>query len=41
MQMEREAGNHVEFVKPKPGFVLKTTRLADGMKTFINIAEVS
>ena len=37
-QMENQRGNDIQFVHPKPGFVLQTDIPATGMKAFINIS---
>ncbi|KAK3728891.1 hypothetical protein QZH41_010189 [Actinostola sp. cb2023] len=36
-QMEKERGMDIKFVNPEGGFVIKTTRVNDGIKVFVNI----
>merc|ERR1711962_570739 len=38
LAMEKERGNeNVKLLKPEPGFVVKTSRVSDSMKVFVNI----
>ena len=42
LAMEKERGNeNVKLLHPQPGFVMKTSRLSDGMKVFVNICTSS